>query len=687
MVILVFLVSLLISAAGAEHSEAGGGKVNRPFEYAGHSAPEYKSYIRSSQYVSMFDGTKLAVDLYLPSEGPIDRRFPVLLNYHPYMRATIDRKTGAINPPLSRLWGEVIKFLTSYGYALVIADMRGSGASFGSRLDMSPQLARDGKQIIDWIDMQSWCSGNVGMIGGSYIGWSQFAVAAQKPRALKAIMPEIINFDMFAGGLFYCGGLYSRGMIEAWGEHMSMFDKGAAIPVIHPLLPAGVAAPVVDEDGDGELTDEIPLDLNKNGFFFDDPPTYSDGKKRRHIYYNAIREHLDNLDPRRWAPVAPFRNCRIAGSNYTWTDLGPSDWPARLAESGIAIYNVGGWFDIFTLGTTRWYATLKKTNPSKMFIHPSFHYGPDSLPSWFAGPYWSFFGEDLERADNRMMMERLRFFDRYLKGIKNEIDTEPPVLIYVMNGEGWRFENEWPLAREVVTTYYFEEGNTLSAVKTTNGLDDYKADLTHDSRYGVNNTTRWMGAARPLDQPMKRTDKDRKCLTYTSVPLEKEAEVTGHPIAHFWVSSTADFGDFFVYLEDVDESGGAYYVTEGKLRAGFAGLVPQEDMLAPGTQIDVLPDLPYHGFKDTDYVDGIFAGGNVVELIVDLFPTSWVFKKGHQIRVSIACADWPTYDLHPKLSPKNDPSDPANTVPTVTVHRDTTHLSRIELPVIPPKSK
>ncbi len=231
---------------------------------------------------------------------------------------------------------------------------------------------------------------------------------------------------------------------------------------------------------------------------------------------------------------------------------------------------MGGWFDIFTLGTTRWYATLKATNPSKMLIHPSFHTMPDISPE-VAGPYWRYFGEDLGKAATGMLRERLRFFDRYLKGIKNGIDTEPPVFIYVMNGKKWRFENEWPLKQQVLAKYYFEGGNTLSKSRKTDGSDKYKADFTHDSRYGVNKATRW-NAAGPPDEPMKRTDKDRQCLTYTSDSLEKDTEVTGHPVVSFWVSSTADNGDFFVYLEDVDERGEAYYVTEGKLRAGFAGL-------------------------------------------------------------------------------------------------------------------
>jgi hypothetical protein len=310
---------------------------------------------------------------------------------------------------------------------------------------------------------------------------------------------------------------------------------------------------------------------------------------------------------------------------------------------------------------------------------------PDISPE-VAGPYWRYFGEDLGKAATGMLRERLRFFDRYLKGIKNGIDTEPPVFIYVMNGKKWRLEKEWPLKQQVVAKYYFEGGNILSRSRKTYGSDKYKADFTHDSRYGVNKATRW-NAAGPPDEPMKRTDKDRQCLTYTSGPLEKDTEVTGHPVVSFWVSSTADNGDFFVYLEDVDERGEAYYVTEGKLRAGFAGLLPQEDMLASNARIKVLPNLPYHGFKDTDYVDGIFAKDNIVKLVFDLFPTSWVFKKGHRIRLSIAAADWPTFDLHPKLSPKNNPSDQANTVPTITVYRDAKHPSSIELPIIPLKSK
>jgi len=139
-----------------------------------------------------------------------------------------------------------------------------------------------------------------------------------------------------------------------------------------------------------------------------------------------------------------------------------------------------------------------------------------------------------------------------------------------------------------------------------------------------------------------------------------------------------------VYLEDVDEKGEAVLVSEGVLRAGFAGLYPNEEMIQSGkTDVDVKPELPWHGFEKDQYVHNIFADNNVVELLFDLKPTSWVFRKSHSIRVTIACADWPTFRLHPRLSPFNDPNDPANIIPIITVYRDAERPSGITLPIIP----
>ena len=79
----------------------------------------------------------------------------------------------------------------------------------------------------------------------------------------------------------------------------------------------------------------------------------------------------------------------------------------------------------------------------------------------------------------------------------------------------------------------------------------------------------------------------------------------------------------------------------------------------------------------------MLADGKIVELVIDLLPTSWTFKQGHRIRLAITGANWPDFQLHPKLSPANDPEAADNIVPTINVHRGPVYQSVLELPIIP----
>jgi putative CocE/NonD family hydrolase len=151
-----------------------------------------------------------------------------------------------------------------------------------------------------------------------------------------------------------------------------------------------------------------------------------------------------------------------------------------------------------------------------------------------------------------------------------------------------------------------------------------------------------------------------KGLTYTTDPLESPLEVTGHPVIHLWVNSSANDGDFFVYLTDVSSDDLSMYVTEGKLRASHRAL-----SAAPYDNFG----LPYHPSNEADIAD---LPGEPVELVFDLLPTSYVFDAGHRIRVTITGADKDNLST-PVLDPP----------PTVSVYRDAEHASYIELPVIP----
>lgn len=667
-------LALVIVAAGAAFAQdtpiaQDAPKVSKPFAYEGFGAPAYAAHKTISAYVPLSDGEKLAVDVFVPAEGPEKAAFPVILEYLPYQRATIDPATGEVRDGAGKREG---KFYLSHGYVLVLADMRGTGASTGHMMDFMPQLQQDGLELVNWIAQQPWCDGHVGMKGSSYLGWSQLATATKAPAALKCIVPQCVPLDGYTGEA-YPGGIFLQGFFDRFTPFMGLITKNFHVPSegIRPTKP------VVDEDGDGQYADEIPVDVNANGTFLDDgyPPQYADGQTRNHVYYTATLAHEKNLDYTAWASERPFVDMPTP-MGMTMSDLSPGAFVPGIMATQMPIYHVGGWYDAFVRGTTELYATMAASNPSKLAIGPSYH-------DFTSGPMWKHFG--VEDPETIYLTEHLRFFDRYLKGVDNGIDREDPIAIFVMNGEGWRQEKEWPLARQSVTPFRFDGGNALAPARAAEGTDVYTADLTHDSSYTESKGNRYVGIVMqsPASLPL-RTAQAAQSLTYTSAPLEAATEVTGHPVARFFVSCSTDDADFFVYLEDVNENGEAALVTEGQLRAGFAGLKDNNQMIQNGAGgVNVLPELPWHGYAQADYSGTIFANGAVVELVIDLNPTSWVFKAGHRLRVSITCADYPTFRLNPKVSPANDPKAADTKVPVITVYRDAARDSRIELPIIP----
>jgi putative CocE/NonD family hydrolase len=181
------------------------------------------------------------------------------------------------------------------------------------------------------------------------------------------------------------------------------------------------------------------------------------------------------------------------------------------------------------------------------------------------------------------------------------------------------------------------------------------------------------------DQMMIRTDADKKCYIYETEPLIDETEITGHPVVNLWLSSNRKDGDIFVYLTDVDNKGNSLYVTEGQLRAGWKNLYDDNDQVLG--KFDMQPDLPWHGYRGNQFINNVFKDGKPVSLKFDLFPTSWLFKKGHRIRIAIAGADNKNFEMNPSLCSDNIPETCIPT--TINIHRSKKFSSFIELPVIP----
>jgi putative CocE/NonD family hydrolase len=294
-----------------------------------------------------------------------------------------------------------------------------------------------------------------------------------------------------------------------------------------------------------------------------------------------------------------------------------------------------------------WFNNL--SNPQKIVIGPWSHSGSGFLDG---------------------TVEHLRWYDYWLKGIDNGIMQEASIYYYTMGASprrGWHSAWQWPLPDEQSTNYYFSgepsgsvesvnDGSlNLSAPANGTGKDDYLVD--YSTTTGA--STRWDNGTGGTFFYDDMTRNDRKGLTYTTPPLPVEVEITGHPVGHLWITSTAQDGNFFVYLEDVTETGFPLHY-RGVLRASHRAIsAPPYNNLG----------LPYHRSYAEDLAD---LPGQPVELVFDLLPTSYAFDVGHRIRVTITCAD--KYNaLTPELNPP----------PTVSLYRDADHASHIVLPIIP----
>ena len=343
----------------------------------------------------------------------------------------------------------------------------------------------------------------------------------------------------------------------------------------------------------------------------------------------------------------------LAPSGYGTTDtFSPHSFIDDVEASGAAVYSYSGWYDgAYQHAAIKRYMTLR--NPGKLTVGPWEHGGRQQISPWRASPKPEFDHD----------AEMLRFFDFHLKGTPNGIMKEKPVHYFTMGEEKWKADDRWPPDHEVRAFYFTADGGLADSRPTSEtGTDTYLVDYGA----GTGDAARWNSLTGPRGELLfgypDRREQDEKLLAYTSAPLREDMEVTGHPVVKLYVSSTADDGNFFAYLEEVDASGNVIYVTEGQLRAIHRKL-SQEERPYQGV-------IPHRSFEKKDAMP--LVPGEVAELVFDLLPTSYLFRKGNSVRVALAGADKDHFELM-----KTEPS------PTLTFHRNREHASAIELPVVP----
>jgi len=584
------------------------------------SSLEYKVVMEMNVMVPMRDGVRLATDIYRPdAEG----KFPVVLIRTPY--GSEDNRY----PDRGHYYAE-------QGYVVAIQDCRGKYDSEGDWYGKRNET-HDGDDTITWLGIQSWSSGKVGMVGSSYLGMAQWLVAYTQNPHLKALVPVV-------------GPITLGRDAESYRRLATYCNNNASV-------------------GSSALL-ELSWMISVNGNVNQNSGAYDLNKIAHHLPMIEIPKILGRNMPG-WEWILREENgrweqyfARSAAGNWTEPIEMNQDFEALYAKVNVPILQMSGWFDCASDFCFYNYQQVKRYSqfPSgrknqQVMIGPwnhwirlapkigEFDFGPESVV-------------DIDEM-------ALRWFDRWLKGIPNGIDDDPPVKVFVMGKNEWSKVSDWPLPETVFTPFYFHSSGKANSLNGDGLLsthspeneppDNYVSDpgIPTPSVTGLDNTD--IIKTGPVD--MSSIEKRDDVLVYTTSELKADVEVTGPLQVVMYVSTSAPATDFFVRLMDVHPDGKSYPVFYT-----YANPYSTRGLKAVGGGVD---------------------NSKILKCEIELPPTSNLFFKGHRIRVEISSSAYP---LFRNLNIEGDVANATEyNVATQTIYHDKIHPSHIILPIISQK--
>lgn len=175
--------------------------------------------------VVMADGVRLAVDVVLPRPLPAATLPAVLIQTRSWR--SFELRTPAPPDTVPRGPREpIVERLVEAGVGVVVADVRGTGASEGLwTRPWSTAEQADAKALVDWIVAQPWSNGAVATTGTGYEGSLALLTAATGHPAIKAALAREIEWDL-ADELFAPGGVRNLAWANAWARAVSALDRG-----------------------------------------------------------------------------------------------------------------------------------------------------------------------------------------------------------------------------------------------------------------------------------------------------------------------------------------------------------------------------------------------------------------------------------------------------------------------------
>jgi putative CocE/NonD family hydrolase len=467
------------------------------------------------------DGTVLCLDLLRP---PGDDAFPVVLLRTPYDKVVLRELAPGAKDGLP-YDHEFMHSLVRRGYILAIQDVRGRFNSDGEWHPYIYELT-DGFDTVEWIVDQPWCDGNIGMIGRSYVGYTQWAAAADRPRGLKAIVPIGAQPDLFASGFPIFNGVFN-------------------LPMAELLLAMGRRS--------FQIRDFMSNVLHETKDYF------------RTLPIAAIPEASGAPVPAWWDEMMSHPN-----RDAYWLQ---GSYREKLDGFSVPAMNISGWYDLTLHGALENFRAVRERGSAegrerqRLVMGPWAHWADVS-----AGNEVVDFGPS---AVGGLGPYVTRFFDHWLKGEAEELTDDARVQVFAMGANEWWSANDWPFPDTDFTRFHLRADGKLTREEPGDEEPDgfrYDPDDPVEGAWSMHNG--------PIDDRV--VDDRPDVLVYVSEPLEQALDVAGPLSVVLHASSSARDTDWHVRLVDVHPDGYARFLAHGLLRARFRESFETPTLLTPG---------------------------------------------------------------------------------------------------------
>ena len=474
--------------------------------------------------IPMRDGITLSADIYMPDKP--NWCGPCILVTTPYDNTM-------------EILLQFARYFVAVDYAYMIVDVRGRGDSDGEFKDFLQQ-GPDEYDCIEWAAQQPWCDTNVGMMGASYLGWTQWAAAREHPPHLKTIVPTA------AGGKIWGELFYTNGLPCLWQLPWMNAVSGKTLQWNTAML----------------------IDWKKVCF---------------HLPLNTMDEVIGRHIPR-WAEYMAHSTLDDYWKPYLFS-------PEDFASIDIPVLTITGWFDGDQLGALFFYEGMvdhSPVNTNQYLLIGPWDHGSTFDPQETVGKVN--FGKS---AVLNLIQIHIEWFDFWLKGIENNFNKWPKTRIFELGTNSWRTSQDfWPPKSNTSRTFYLD---SLGNAQTSKGngvltsqpeysaeVDIYKYDPRDPLLVSAYN------AFKPdLNLRQKDFEERADALFYTSPPILDPFTIAGKPIVEFYGSSDCLDTDWVALFSIVEPNGDLLHFRSddfhgGVLRARFRNSFEKPELLEPG---------------------------------------------------------------------------------------------------------